>query len=75
MYLQCNFDWQMYDHVASTEITLVNTGKVGFEFCCLNLDPALAKKPKPGVPIMVPHAVSSDNNLGPVVRNFKSLSD
>lgn len=48
----------MYDHVASTEITLCNTGKVGFDFCCLNLDPALAKKPKPGVPIMVPHAVS-----------------
>lgn len=52
------FSLQMYDQVASQEITLVNTGKVGFNFCCLNLDPALAKKPKPGVPIMVPHAVS-----------------
>ena len=49
----------MFDQVASHEITLVNTGKVGFDFCCLHLDPALAKKPKPGVPIMVPHAVST----------------
>ncbi|KAH3778716.1 hypothetical protein DPMN_180186 [Dreissena polymorpha] len=49
----------MYDQVATTMISLVNTGKVGFEFCCLNMDPALAKKPKPGVPIMVPHAVSN----------------
>ncbi|XP_053402100.1 hydrocephalus-inducing protein homolog isoform X11 [Mercenaria mercenaria] len=53
---EIHYGKQMYDHVATTEITLVNTGKVGFEFCCLNLDPALAKKPKPGVPIMVPHA-------------------
>ena len=48
----------MFDHIATTEITLINSGKVGFEFCCLNMDPALAKKPKPGVPVMVPHAVS-----------------
>ena len=51
----------MFDHVATADITLINNGKVGFDFCCLNMDPALAKKPKPGVPVMVPHAVSSYN--------------
>ncbi|XP_052230840.1 hydrocephalus-inducing protein-like isoform X4 [Dreissena polymorpha] len=53
---EIHYGKQMYDQVATTMISLVNTGKVGFEFCCLNMDPALAKKPKPGVPIMVPHA-------------------
>lgn len=48
----------MYDHVATADITLINSGKVGFDFCCLNMDPALAKKPKPGIPVMVPHTVS-----------------
>lgn len=48
----------MYDHVASAEITLVNSGKVGFEFTGVGMDPAQAKKPQPGVPIMVPHTVS-----------------
>ncbi|XP_052816168.1 hydrocephalus-inducing protein homolog isoform X2 [Mya arenaria] len=53
---EIHYGKQMYDHVASTTISLVNTGKVGFNFCCLNMDPALARKPKPGVPVMVPHA-------------------
>lgn len=48
----------MYDQVATAEITLVNLGKVGFEFTGMGMDPAQAKKPKPGVPIMVPHTVS-----------------
>lgn len=48
----------MFDHTCSAEITLINSGKVGFDFVALNMDPSLAKKPRPGVPIMVPHAVS-----------------
>ena len=49
---------QMYDHVASGEIVLVNTGMVGFEFTALGMDPQMASKPQPGVPIMIPHTVS-----------------
>ena len=48
---------QMYDHVSEAEITLVNTGRVGFEFCALGMDPGMAAKPKPGVPVMIPHKV------------------
>ncbi|XP_046359897.2 hydrocephalus-inducing protein homolog isoform X3 [Haliotis rufescens] len=47
---------QMYDQVASAEITLINTGKVGFEFSSIGMDPTLAKRPYPGIPIMVPHS-------------------
>ncbi|KAL3860158.1 hypothetical protein ACJMK2_010318 [Sinanodonta woodiana] len=53
---EINYGKQMYDHSATAEITLINSGKVGFEFKALNMDPALAKRPKPGVPIMIPHA-------------------
>lgn len=52
---EIDYGMQMYDHVASAEITLVNSGKVGFEFTGVGMDPAQAKKPQPGVPIMVPH--------------------
>ncbi|XP_069113582.1 hydrocephalus-inducing protein homolog isoform X2 [Argopecten irradians] len=53
---EIDYGKQMYDQVASSEITLCNTGKVGFEFCAMGMDPSLTKKPAPGVPIMVPHA-------------------
>ena len=53
----------MYDVVAVQEIALINTGKVGFEFTALNMDPGMAVKPKPGVPIMMPHTVSAVNIL------------
>jgi hypothetical protein len=57
--LHYEFLLQMYDHVASAELTLINSGKVGFEFCALGMDPANAKKPRPGLPVMVPHSVST----------------
>ena len=47
----------MYDHIATSEITLTNTGHVGFEFVGLGMDPAMAVKPKYGVPVMIPHKV------------------
>ncbi|ESO91099.1 hypothetical protein LOTGIDRAFT_122343, partial [Lottia gigantea] len=50
-----DFGKLMYDNVGSAEITLINTGKVGFNFTGLNMDPSLAKHPKPGHPIMIPH--------------------
>ncbi|XP_041375521.1 hydrocephalus-inducing protein homolog [Gigantopelta aegis] len=51
-----DFGQQMYDQVASSEITLINTGKVGFSFSSINMDPSLAKHPPPGIPVMVPHS-------------------
>ncbi len=50
----------MYDQVATAEIVLMNTGMVGFEFTALGMDPGMASKPKPGVPVMIPHTVSVD---------------
>ena len=50
---------QMYDQVAVAEITLVNTGHVGLEFTGLGMDPGMASKPKPGIPVMIPHVVST----------------
>lgn len=48
----------MYDQVATSQITLTNTGHVGFEFVAIDMDPALAEHPKPGVPVVIPHRVS-----------------
>ena len=56
MYLHtCVACLQLYDHVAEAEITLMNTGRVGFDFCGLGMDPSMAAKPLPGIPIMIPH--------------------
>ena len=49
----------MYDQVAVAEIALINTGLVGFEFTALGMDPGMANKPRPGIPVMIPHAVST----------------
>lgn len=49
---------QMYDQTAEAEISLMNTGRVGFEFSALAMDPGMAAKPKPGMPVMIPHSVS-----------------
>ena len=58
----------MHDHVAVAEIALINTGKVGFEFTALGMDPGMATKPKPGVPVMIPHAVSIICNMLWVIK-------
>ena len=49
---------QMYDQTGVAEITVLNTGRVGFEFVAVGMDPGMASKPKPGMPVMIPHAVS-----------------
>ena len=48
----------MYEQVAEAQITLHNTGHVGFKFVGLGMDPCLTSCLKPGVPIMTPHSVS-----------------
>ncbi|CAL1528045.1 unnamed protein product [Lymnaea stagnalis] len=47
---------QMYDQVSTATITLINCGKVGFQFSGINMDPALQKRPLPGQPIILPHS-------------------
>ncbi|XP_074644164.1 hydrocephalus-inducing protein homolog [Tubulanus polymorphus] len=51
-----DYEKQMYDEVASAEITLINCGKVGFNFTALGIDPEEVGKPRPGIPVMIPHS-------------------
>ena len=46
----------MFDQVAEAEIVLHNTGKVGFDFQAINMDPSTGRRPVPGLPVMIPHA-------------------
>jgi len=49
---------QLYDQVAVAEVTLFNTGRVGFEFVGIGMDACFETSPKPGVATMMPHMVS-----------------
>jgi len=49
---------QPYDQVAVTEITLANTGRVGFDFFGVGMDPCFESSLKPGIAVMMPHIVS-----------------
>lgn len=60
----------MYDSIAVAELTLINTGKVAFEYHALNMDPALQQRPQPGKPILVPHTVSFIN-ITDVIRGMR----
>ena len=56
---EIDYGKQMYDQVASSEITLTNKGRVGFEFEALNMEPSATGKPNPGCPLLIPHKVTS----------------
>ncbi|XP_073911808.1 hydrocephalus-inducing protein homolog [Castor canadensis] len=49
-----NYGLQLFDHVAEREITLRNTGKVGFKFQVLANHRALPDNLLPGVPLILP---------------------
>jgi len=49
---------QLYDQVAVAEMTLFNTGRVGFDFVGIGMDACFETSPRHGVPIMMPHMVS-----------------
>ncbi|XP_049719569.1 hydrocephalus-inducing protein homolog isoform X3 [Elephas maximus indicus] len=51
---EINYGLQLFDHVTETEITLKNTGKVGFEFKVLNDHLSLPESLLPGVPLILP---------------------
>ncbi|RXM33054.1 Hydrocephalus-inducing protein [Acipenser ruthenus] len=45
----------LFDHVAEAEITLKNTGKVGFEFSTLSVQlDSSPNNPQPGLPLVIP---------------------
>ncbi|KAI4885088.1 hypothetical protein NFI96_023140 [Prochilodus magdalenae] len=50
-----NFGHQLFDHVCEAEITLRNTGKVGFDFSALLEEEQLTSEdPLPGQPLVIP---------------------
>jgi hypothetical protein len=66
----------MYDQVAVAEISLINTGLVGFDFTAMNMDPDMSNKPKPGVPVMTPHSVRAAlSSIAPIVVLMMTKKD
>ncbi|XP_033116735.1 hydrocephalus-inducing protein homolog isoform X2 [Anneissia japonica] len=53
---EIDFGKRMFDQVNEADIVLRNTGKVGFDFNAINMDPAFIKRPSPGVPVMIPNS-------------------
>ncbi|XP_041376326.1 hydrocephalus-inducing protein-like isoform X3 [Gigantopelta aegis] len=51
---QIDFGQQIYDQVITADITLFNTGKIGFQFITINTNPSLCRNPPPGLPVLVP---------------------
>ncbi|XP_066569678.1 hydrocephalus-inducing protein homolog [Amia ocellicauda] len=52
---EIDYGMQLFDHVAEAEITLKNTGKVGFEFSSLlSQHTSSPEHPHPGLPLLVP---------------------
>lgn len=53
-----SFSFKLFDHVTEREITLTNTGKVGFEFKVLTDPQSSPDNLLPGVPVVLPLSVS-----------------
>ncbi|XP_054856814.1 hydrocephalus-inducing protein homolog [Eublepharis macularius] len=53
---EIDYGLQLFDQVSEAEITLRNTGKVGFEYTVLDAVLASANNPPPGVPLTLPVA-------------------
>nr|XP_012627881.1 hydrocephalus-inducing protein homolog isoform X3 [Microcebus murinus] len=51
-----NYGLQLFDHVTERDITLKNTGKVGFDFKVLNDHESSPESLVPGVPLILPHS-------------------
>lgn len=52
------FSFQRFNEVTEAEITLQNSGKVGFTYAVLSPSAATADSPLPGVPLVIPSTVS-----------------
>lgn len=55
---------QPFDHVSEAEITLRNTGKVGFKYAVIDAIQSSADNPPPGVPLTLPVSVSTSASCG-----------
>lgn len=53
-----NFSLQLFNEVTEAEVTLRNSGKVGFTYVVLSPSMAAAASPLPGVPLLMPSTVS-----------------
>ncbi|XP_078257666.1 hydrocephalus-inducing protein homolog [Rhinoraja longicauda] len=51
---EIDYGHQLFNHIAVTEITLKNTGKVGFDYNVLNEEEAADNEPLLGVPLVTP---------------------
>ncbi|KAH0619415.1 hypothetical protein JD844_000028 [Phrynosoma platyrhinos] len=51
---EIDYGLQLFDHICVAEITLKNTGKVGFEYSVLDTIRASADNPPPGMPLTLP---------------------
>ncbi|NWS72026.1 HYDIN protein, partial [Crotophaga sulcirostris] len=58
---EIDYGLQLFNEVAKAEVTLHNSGKVGFSYAVLSPSAAPADNPQPGVPLVVP----SIGYLGP----------
>jgi len=48
---------QLYDQVSVAELTLINTGRVGFEYVGIGMDSCFETSPRPGRAVLMPHMV------------------
>ena len=51
---------QLFNEVTEAEVTLQNSGKVGFAYVVLGPSAAAAEGPLPGMPLVVPSTVSTE---------------
>ncbi|XP_069757040.1 hydrocephalus-inducing protein homolog [Narcine bancroftii] len=65
---EIDYGHQLFNHVAVTEITLKNTGKVGFDFAVLNEVRSVDQDPVPGVPFITPSMVYIEANTEQKLR-------
>lgn len=65
---------QLFDHVAEAEITLRNTGKVGFQFSALLGEKDVCEDPRPGHPLVIPKMVRQPTAQGIPPFRYQSFS-
>ncbi|XP_042303381.1 LOW QUALITY PROTEIN: hydrocephalus-inducing protein homolog [Sceloporus undulatus] len=67
---EVDYGLQLFDHICVTEITLKNTGKVGFEYLVLDTIRASADNPPPGVPLTLPIASYIESGKEQVLKIY-----
>nr|XP_004659621.2 hydrocephalus-inducing protein homolog [Jaculus jaculus] len=65
-----NYGLQLFDRITTREITLKNTGKVGFEFKVLTNYQSLPENLHPGVPLILPQSGFISSDKGQVLKVY-----